>query len=412
MAKNRGTPYVVMRILHALPMAVAFAAVLVVAGRAGLPRACASQGTDRDTGLAVSAPSSVPVSGLDELEEHGLTDSVDRVFQDTYGLQDFRWQDMVKDVLGGKGLDFAKLGKAIARTAAADFLAGSAVLGKVMLIGVATASLEILAETLSPSGSNRIAIWACHISLIVLAVMSFNEVLGIAREAMASLSSAFFAFIPALTGLSMVSAATVTASILHPLVWSMGVIASVFILDLAFPMIYTSVALDLAGSLGGGNRASGVAAMLRQAAFFATGLVMSCFVGVTIGQRAATGLADGVAYRTAKYASSTFIPIAGKAIGDTMDMFFVSAYGLRSAIGLVGCIGLFAVVFSPLLRVLACMVVWKVSAAVLGPIAGVSVTKSLKAMADGVTFIAVALFATCFVFVICLSLVAQAVRPF
>lgn len=110
--------------------------------------------------------------------------------------------------------------------------------------------------------------------------------------------------------------------------------------------------------------------------------------------------------------SSTFIPVAGKAIGDTMDMFFVSTYGLRSAIGLVGCIGLFVVVFSPLLKVLASMAVWKVSAAVLGPIAGASVAKSLKVMADGITFVAVALFATCFVFIICLSLVAQAVRPF
>lgn len=412
MTNNRGRASVGLRMLHALPVAVTFAVVFVIAGCAGSPRVWASHGTAGQTVLAAVVPAGVPGSGLEELEEHGLTDSVDQIFRETYSLRDFRWQDMVKDILGGKGINFAKLGKAIARTAAADFLAGSAVLGKVMLIGVATASLEILAETLSPSGSNRIAIWACHISLIVLAVMSFNEVLGIAREAMASLSSAFFAFIPALTGLSMVSAATVTASILHPLVWGMGVVASVFLLDLAFPMIYTSVALDLAGSLGGGNRASGVAAMLRQTAFLATGLVMSCFVGVTIGQRAATGLADGMAYRTAKYVSSTFIPIAGKAIGDTMDMFFVSAYGLRSAVGLVGCLGLFAVVFSPLLKVLACMVVWKVSAAVLGPIAGSSVAKSLKAMADGVMFIAVALFATCFVFVICLSLVAQAARPF
>lgn len=395
-----------------LALVLAFIAGCAVAWAVCPPRARASHGAVGNVALTSAASSPLPGSNLEDLEGAGVTDSVDKVFQETYALRDFRWQDLVKDILAGRGVDFAKIGKALTRTVAADFLAGSAVLGKIMLIGVAIASLEILSETLAPSGSNKIAIWACHIALIVLAVMSFSEVLGIAKEAMASLRTAFFAFIPALTSLSLVSAAPVTASILHPFVWGVGVIASIFILELAFPMIYTSVVLDLAGNLGGGNRAQGVASMLRQVAFLATGVVMSCFVGVTVGQRAATGLADGMAFRTAKYLSSTFIPIAGKAIGDTMDMFFVSTYGLRSAIGLVGCIGIFAVVFSPLLKVMACMVVWKISAAVLGPIAGGSVAKSLRAMADGIMFIAVALFATCFVFIICLSLVAQAVRPF
>jgi len=394
-----------------LVVALVLAAIVTVACPVADRRARASHLAQEDTAIP-AASSGSPASSLEDLEKHGITEPVDRVFQETYGLREFRWQDLVKDILSGKGIDFAGIGRALIRAAAGDFLTSSAVLGKIMLIGVAIASLEILSETLAPSGSNKIAIWACHISLIVLAVMTFNEILGIAKEAMASLRSAFFAFIPALTSLSLVSAAPVTASVLHPIVWGVGVIASVFILDLAFPMIYTSVALDLAGSLGGGDRASGVASMLRQVAFFATGLVMSCFVGVVVGQRAATGLADGMAFRTAKYVSSTFIPVAGKAIGDTMDMFFVSTYGLRSAIGLVGCIGLFVVVFSPLLKVLASMAVWKVSAAVLGPIAGASVAKSLKVMADGITFVAVALFATCFVFIICLSLVAQAVRPF
>jgi|GEM_PF-876489 len=394
-----------------LVVALVLAAIVTVACPVADRRARASHLAQEDTAIP-AASSGSPASSLEDLEKHGITEPVDRVFQETYGLREFRWQDLVKDILSGKGIDFAGIGRALIRAAAGDFLTSSAVLGKIMLIGVAIASLEILSETLAPSGSNKIAIWACHVSLIVLAVMTFNEILGIAKEAMASLRSAFFAFIPALTSLSLVSAAPVTASVLHPIVWGVGVIASVFILDLAFPMIYTSVALDLAGSLGGGDRASGVASMLRQVAFFATGLVMSCFVGVVVGQRAATGLADGMAFRTAKYVSSTFIPVAGKAIGDTMDMFFVSTYGLRSAIGLVGCIGLFVVVFSPLLKVLASMAVWKVSAAVLGPIAGASVAKSLKVMADGITFVAVALFATCFVFIICLSLVAQAVRPF
>ena len=217
-----------------LALVLAFIAGCAVAWAVCPPRARASHGAVGNVALTSAASSPLPGSNLEDLEGAGVTDSVDKVFQETYALRDFRWQDLVKDILAGRGVDFAKIGKALTRTVAADFLAGSAVLGKIMLIGVAIASLEILSETLAPSGSNKIAIWACHIALIVLAVMSFSEVLGIAKEAMASLRTAFFAFIPALTSLSLVSAAPVTASILHPFVWGVGVIASIFILELAF----------------------------------------------------------------------------------------------------------------------------------------------------------------------------------
>ena len=80
-------------------------------------------------------------------------------------------------------------------------------------------------------------------------------------------------------------------------------------------------------------------------------------------------LADGMAYRTAKYMSGTFIPVAGKLVSDTMDMFFCSADSLRSAMGLAGCIALFGCAFFHLL--LRYFPVWlsELPVAVLGPLA-------------------------------------------
>ena len=353
-----------------------------------------------------------PESTLRGLEDSGATVPIDQVFDGISGAGQVSWRDLVRDILSGKGLDFGKLLSAFARTTVSDLLINSKVLGRIVLIGVVVACLEILAQTIAPGGSNKIALWAAHLALIALAIFSFNEVLGTARTAMEAQRTAFFAFIPALTSLSLVSGAPVTASVLHPLVFGMGTVVSVFVTDVAFPMVYTSVALDMAGNLGDSDRVSGVAGMLRQAAFLGIGLLMACFVGVVVGQKAATGLADGVAYRTAKYVSSTFIPVAGKLIGDTMDMFFVSAYSLRAAVGIVGCVALLGGLFSPFVQVLSCLCMWKLASAVLGPLSGNEVKKSLKSMSDAIATLAMALFLTSFCFVICLSLIAHAVKPF
>ncbi len=366
--------------------------------------------------IAHAAPN--PVSSADwdsqlrNLDEYGVTQPIDEVFGDLVLDTGLSWRGIVKDVMTGKGIDFQGILKALASGGVKALLVSGPLFGKIMLIGVAVACLDILSKTISPAGSNNVAIWACHISLVLLAVLSFNDVLQIAKNATEALRTAFFSIVPVLTTLSVVSAAPVTASILHPLVFGMGTIVSVFVLEVAFPLIYTSVVLDLAGNLGGAERATGVSGMLRQLAFLGIGTFMACFVGVVMGQKAAAGLADGMAYRTAKYVSSTFIPVAGKAISDTMDMFFVSTYGLRSALGLAGCILVFAVVFTPVLQVLGSLLVWKLAAAILGPVTGEQVSKSLKSMAQGIAALSMSLLVTCFVFVICLSLVAQATKPF
>lgn len=369
-------------------------------------------------GAIFAAPSASPDESslteapLKRLEDSGVIQPIDDIFSRISGGSEVSWRDILTGIFTGKGLDFRALAGAFGRSVAADLLVNSKVLGRIMLIGVVMACLEVLTETIAPGGSSKIALWASHLALIALAIMSFNEVLQIARGALDTVRTAFFAFIPALTSLSLVSGAPITASVLHPLVFGMGTLVSVFVVDVAFPMIYTSVALDLAGNLTDAERASGIATMLRQVAFLGTGVLMACFVGAVVGQKAATGLADGMAFRTAKYMTSTFIPLIGKPIGDTMDMFFVSAYSLRAALGVIGSIALLAGVFSPFLQVLSCLAVWKVSAAVLGPLCGANVRKSLKSMSDGVATVATALFVTSFCFVICLSLVAHAVRPF
>jgi stage III sporulation protein AE len=349
---------------------------------------------------------------IKNLDKTGVTQPMDSIYREISRGEDLSWRDILSDILQGKGIDFARLAKVFTSSFAGDLFSHIRLIGKIMLIAVCVACMQILTDTIAPSGTSQIAIWASHMALVVLGIYVFRDVLTIARESMEVLRSAFFAFVPALSSLSLVSGAPVTASILHPLVFGMGSVVSIFVLDVAFPLIYTSVAVEMAGNLGGGDRAYGVASLLRQFAFIGIGLLMSVFVGVVTAQKAASGVVDGAAYRTAKYVSSTFIPVAGKAISDTMDMFFCSTYTLKSALGIAGSIALFGAVFSPLVRIMSCYLVWKLSLAFLGPISGKNVERSLKCMADGIASLAMSIFVTAFVFIICLSLIASAMRPY
>lgn len=383
----------VQRLLGALPLSICL--MILAAGVS-----CAQQqGALWETSLA-------------DIEESELGQSVTHLFQDIFQNDGPSFRDVVQGILTGKGFRFKDCLGILVRQALGNVGGYAKVLGQIMLVGVTVASLNILGQTVAPDGASTIAQTSAHMVLVLLAVFSFKDVLGVAIETVDGLRTAFFAFIPVVTGMVLASGAPITAGVLHPTVFGMGTFVSVFILDVAFPLIFTSIAVDMAGNFGGGDRVSGIAEVLRQTAFVGMGFLLAAFVGVVAGERAAAGVADGITLRTAKYMSSTFIPVAGKMVGDTMDMFFHSLFALRSAVGLAGSLALMGVVFSPLIKVMSCYVAWRIALAVLGPICGDPIKRSLQAMTSGVGFLGVTIFATSFIFIICLSLVSQAVKAF
>jgi stage III sporulation protein AE len=355
-------------------------------------------------------PDSIWKESLDNIEGSGLGVPIEQVFEEIFKQEGPSFKDIVQGILTGKGVKLKDCLKLLLGQALGNISGYAKILGQIILIGVTISCLNILGQTMAPDGSSRIAQTSAHMVLVLVAVLSFRDVLNVSVEAVNGLRTAFFAFIPVVTGMVLASGAPVTAGVLYPTVFGMGTFVSVFILDVAFPLIFTSIAIDLAGNLGGGERVSGVADVLRQTAFVGMGLLLSAFVGVVAGERAAAGVADGIALRTAKYMSSTFVPVAGKMVGDTMDMFFHSLFALRSAIGLAGSIALIGIVLSPLVKVFSCFVAWRIALALLGPTCGPQVKRLLQAMAGGVGLLAVVLFATSFIFIICLSLVAQAAK--
>ena len=209
------------------------------------------------------------------MENSGITQPLDEVYKDLAARSGYTWKDMVHDIMTGKGIDIKKIAGVYGENLVSGFLGHLPVLGKILIIGVIMACMEVLGQTLSPQGSNKVGVQAVHMALIVLAVFSFRDVLIIAIEAMENLRAAFFAFIPVLTCLGMVSGAPVTASSLQPLVFFMGYFVSIITVDMFFPLIHTSVALDMAGNFGGGDKAGGVANLMRQVAFIGMGLVMT-----------------------------------------------------------------------------------------------------------------------------------------
>lgn len=381
--------------------------ITVVYGPA--PAVFAQEGAGATGGVGVGG---IPGPSLETLDDSGVSAVLDQVQSELETLPSYSWRELAGDVLSGKGPDWKRVGAAVSAKVFGEVVTVVPFLGKLILICVVMGLLEILASSLSKDGVASVATWACFLVLALMAWSSFRQCAEIAREALDALMSLLYCIVPVLCGLAASSGAPVSAATLHPLVLGTGYMVATVISDIAFPLLFTATAMEFAAGLGVEGRVSGVSDLLRQVSLVLIGVMMASFVGVVVSQRASAGVADGVALRTAKYLSSTFVPVAGKMVSDTMDMFFVASSALRSALGVAGAILVLAGSALPLARILLILLAWKVATALCAVFLPPGAARSMKAVSSAIALVATSVGLTAFVFVICVSLVAGAVRVF
>jgi stage III sporulation protein AE len=101
------------------------------------------------------------------------------------------------------------------------------------------------------------------------------------------------------------------------------------------------------------------------------------FIGVTMVQGLGTAAVDGVSIRTAKYAIDNFVPIVGGMFADTVDTLVGCSLLIKNALGTTGLMVLVGICISPMIQSLCAVLIYRLSAAILQPVAESSIVDCL-----------------------------------
>lgn len=133
------------------------------------------------------------------------------------------------------------------------------------------------------------------------------------------LSSRFMlVFIPVVTVLLTAAGRPITASGLNVTVLAVTQIISQFSSSLLVPMLCIYLAFSIVGALSPEINLNAIAETMKKTVNFILGLCSTVFVSMLSLQGMMSKSADSVASKTAKYLLSSFIPVVGGAIGDTI----------------------------------------------------------------------------------------------
>lgn len=291
--------------------------------------------------------------------------------------------------IAAKGIDadwhnfLPEFGKRIIK----EIIANLHLMGKLLFLAVLCALLQNLQTSFENSTIAALAYNVCYIFLIVISLTAFYNALVLARETVAIMVGFMEALLPLIITLLAGIGAVTSAALFTPLMLFVVSAVSLVVKDLVLPLLFLTAVLDCVNYLSNNYRLSNLAGTFKQAGMIVLGLTLVIFVGIISIQGAAGGVADGLALRTAKYATATFIPVVGKMFADTVELVMGASLLIKNAVGIFGVIAIMTICAFPLIKLIALITIMKLTGALIQPMGDEKMAKCLEAISNNLLLV-------------------------
>lgn len=292
----------------------------------------------------------------------------------------------VKDILAmlrGEGsVDFPAFFRGLLRYLFREVVANSNVLGRLIVLAVFCAVLQNLQSAFENETIAKLAHNVCYFLMLMIAMTSFSLALTTGRAVIDSMVGFMQALLPLLLTLLAALGGITTVALLQPLLIFLINIIGVLVKNFVFPLLFFAAVLDIVGNLSEKFKVTRFSALLREISVVAMSLSLCGFLGLVTIQGAAGSVADGVALRTAKYLTGTFVPIVGGMLTDAVEVVAGCSIILKNAVGIFGLLAIFFIAVFPLLKIAAFVIIYKTAGALLQPLGNGMVVDCLNSMGN------------------------------
>ncbi len=268
-----------------------------------------------------------------------------------------------------------------------EILSNSKLLGELLILSVICAVLQNVQSAFEKGSVGKVAWTVCYLVLFTIALKSFTIALNIARTAIDDMVSFMQAMLPVLITLLSAMGNFTSAALFHPLTVAVLSGIGTLIQTIVFPLLFFSVILGLVSHISEKFQVSKMAGLFKQWSMALLGLFFTVFLGFLMVQGITGSVADGVAIRTAKFATGTFVPVLGKMFADALDAIIGTSLLLKNVVGVVGIIAVFFICAFPALKIISIMIIFRIAAAISQPISDSKLVECLNTIGNNLALV-------------------------
>ncbi|GAB1475362.1 stage III sporulation protein AE [Bacillota bacterium] len=275
---------------------------------------------------------------------------------------------------------------------------------QIVAVCIIMALMTNLSTSFGSEAASSIGAMACSCAVIAMCLFNFRDVYELCDKAVSNMAMFMQVLIPVLLPLIIAIGGFSSGGILSPSIISTVTVFASIIQKIILPLLFSSCVFILGNSLADRDYIKKLAILLRTAAVFIVGFLVTVFSGLTALQGIVTKSADGMLIKTAKFSVDNLIPIVGGFAADSLDIVMSCTTIIKNSVGIFGLIVIFLMLAIPLVKVLAVALIYKITAALVEPIGNKVIADCLNEMGNTVVLLAIMIFLSGVLFIIFLSI--------
>ena len=250
--------------------------------------------------------------------------------------------------------------------------------GEILAVCIIIGLLKHLSGSFEAKGISDIAALICMISIVGVTILHFGDVYEMNLDAMKTMTYTMEILLPVLIGILIAMGQVTSGTIMSPLILSVITVFHNIIKNIILPAVFFSAVFTLLNCITEKDYVNQLAKLIRKAALYGTGLIVTIMTGVINIQGLITQTSDGLIINTAKYSIDAFIPIVGGFTADTVELFLKCMGSIKNIVGLFGILLIIALILIPILKTLVIAGIYKVTACIIEPVASKKIAEGIS----------------------------------
>lgn len=255
----------------------------------------------------------------------------------------------------------------------------------VIALAVLSSFLSSMSTSFGKESISRISYYVCFIAAAETASRVFFDVQNAAVGTIENLVLFMRCIVPVMVTSLVTSGAVISASALEPFLIGIIQIALALIRSVFFPLIMVGTALGIVNSLSRELKTTGIIALINKAVKYGLTVLLTIFTAFAGLKSIASAGADGLTLKLTKFASSNLIPVIGGILSDSIETVMNCSVLIKNSLGIIGVIIIFFITVMPLIKIIASLLVFRITASVCEPIGGKGIVECITSMANGIS---------------------------
>ena len=348
--------------------------------------AAANAGTEPDAVGAtayVNAANAGAEPDLDTsiLDEVDFTE-LDGLLEEQEATRDFDFKGLVKQLISGEEIDKERLFGTIRDAVLYEVAASRGYMLQMVLLVAAFALLYNFTNVFEHAAVTDISFYIVYMLLLALLLKSFQLISGVLSDTLGTTLDFMRALMPAFCLTMVFSTGTVTAMGFYQLTLFLLYIIEAALIYGVLPAVHIYVMLELVNHLTREEMISRLTELILRLVEWTLKFLFTLVVGINVVQGLLSPVIDG--FKTTMFSKTVgMLPGLGASAGAVAEVMVGSGIIIKNGVGIAGILVVLLLCAGPLLKVGIMTLMYKLSAAVVQPIADKRMAGCINGMGEG-----------------------------